>query len=62
VSYKPTARGRTANLGERQRAAANAYEAVYGVMAKETPSEWPEWMLDPGKLPKRPPSPSRSDP
>ncbi len=52
---KATKSGRAASSTERRTTTSEAYERVYGLMAREKPESYPEWWGHPEKLPRRPP-------
>ena len=54
---KETGNGRKASTTETRRIVDDALTRMYGAMSKQV-APLPEWMIDPSKLPKRPPNKS----
>ncbi len=55
---QPQGKGRGANARQQVRRASEVYERSMRVAALPTGQPRPDWMQDPGKLPRKPPRPS----
>lgn len=56
MSNNASTTGRRAKFGEERAAARRREDYRYGCMAQEKPAQWPDWMQDKTRLPRKPPT------